>query len=97
MRPAETASQLNKYQNKYFRTIAEIYKTIFTRILKMEICISFLNIYLNSRVVIFRQRLRISGIKLIIERIYERLKIKFRNRKRRKHRAKIMPDQFKNQ
>jgi hypothetical protein len=63
----------------------------------MEICISSLNIYLDSRVAAFRQRLKISEIGLEIERAYERLKIKFRNRKRRRRRAKIISGQFKNQ
>jgi hypothetical protein len=63
----------------------------------MEICIPFLNIYLNSRIAAFRQRLKISEIELIIERVCERLKIKFRNRKRRKRRAKATPSQLKNQ
>jgi hypothetical protein len=71
--------------------IAEIYKVTFTRILEVEIYISFLNIYLNSRVAAFRQRLRISEIELIIERAYEYLKIRFRNRRRRRRRAKITP------
>jgi hypothetical protein len=97
MRPAGAARQLSKYQNKCLRTVAGAYKATPTRILEVEICISSLNIYLDSRVPIFRQQLRISGIKLIIERICERLKIKFRNRKKRKRRAKITPDQFKNQ
>jgi hypothetical protein len=77
--------------------IAEAYKIISTRIVEMEIYISFLNIYLNSRITVFRQRLRISKIRLIIERVYERLKIRFRNRKKRRRRAKITPGQFKNQ
>jgi hypothetical protein len=55
MRPAETARQLNKYQNKCYRTVAEIYKIIFTRILKIEIYILSLDIYFNSRIAIFRQ------------------------------------------
>jgi hypothetical protein len=96
MRSAETARQLNKYQNKYFRTIIRIYKIIFTRILEVEICIPSLNIYLDSRIAVFRQRLKILEIELIIERVYEYLKIKFRNRKRRKHRVKVTSDQFKN-
>jgi hypothetical protein len=96
MRSARAARQLNKYQNKYFRTVAEIYKAISTRILKIEIYTSFLDIYLDSRIAIFRQRLRISEIKLIIERAYERLKITFCNRRRRRRRAEITPNQFKN-
>jgi hypothetical protein len=72
--------------------IAEIYKTIFTRILEVKICIPSLNIYLNSRIAVFRQRLRISEIELEIERICEHLKIKFRNRRRCRRRAKITPD-----
>jgi hypothetical protein len=82
MRPAKTTRQLNKYQNKYFRTIIGIYKIIFTRILKVEIYMFFKNIYLDSRIAAFRQRLKISEIKLIIERICERLKIRFRNQKK---------------
>jgi hypothetical protein len=97
MRPTKTARQLNKYQNKYFRTIIEIYKIIFTRILKMEIYILSLNIYLDSRVAAFRQRLKILEIKLIIEWVCEHLKIRFRNRRKCKRRAKITPNQFKNQ
>jgi hypothetical protein len=54
MRPVEAARQLSKYQNKYLRMVAGAYKIISTRILEMEICISFLNIYLDSRVVVFR-------------------------------------------
>jgi hypothetical protein len=97
MRPVKTARQLNKYQNKYLRTIAEAYKTTSTRILEMEIYISSLNIYLNSRIAAFRQQLKISEIGLAIERAYERLKIRFRNRKGRRRRAKITSGQFKNQ
>jgi hypothetical protein len=92
MRSAEAARQLNKYQNKYFKTIAEAYKFIFTRILKVEIYILPLNIYLNSRMAAFRQRLRISGLGLVIERACERLKIRFRNRRERRRRAKITPN-----
>jgi hypothetical protein len=92
MPSAETVRQLNKYQNKYFRTVAEIYIIISTRILEMEIYIPPLNIYLNSRMAAFRQRLKISEIELIIERVYEYLKIRFRNRRRRRRRAKITPD-----
>jgi hypothetical protein len=77
--------------------IAGTYKIISTRILEMEICIPPLNIYLNSKMAAFRQRLKISEIELAIERAYERLKIKFHNRKRRKRRAKITPGQFKDQ
>ncbi len=50
-----------------------VYKIIFIRILKVEIYIFFLNIYLDSRVAVFRQRLRILGIRRVIERVYERL------------------------
>jgi hypothetical protein len=46
---------------------------------------------------VFRQRLKFLKIELAIERIYKRLKIKFRNRKERKDRAKITPGQLKNQ
>jgi hypothetical protein len=74
--------QLNKYQNKYLRTVTEIYKITFTRILKMEIYISPLNIYLNSRIAVFRQELNFSKIELIIERIYEHLKIRFAIKKK---------------
>jgi hypothetical protein len=63
----------------------------------MEICIPPLNIYLDSRIAAFRQQLKILEIKLIIEQICERLKIKFHNRKERRRRAKITPNQFKNQ
>jgi hypothetical protein len=45
---------------------------------------------------VFRQRLKISEIGLIIERVYERLKIRFRNRKGRRRLAKITLNQFKN-
>jgi hypothetical protein len=46
---------------------------------------------------VFRQRLKISGIGLAIERACERLKIRFRNRRGRRRRAKITLGQFKNQ
>jgi hypothetical protein len=55
----------------------------------MEIYISSLNIYLDNRMAAFRQQLRISEIELAIERIYERLKIRFRNRRKRRRRVKI--------
>jgi hypothetical protein len=61
----------------------------------MEICIPPLNIYLDSRMAAFRQRLKISEIGLVIEQAYERLKIRFRNLKKCKRRAKIISDQFK--
>jgi hypothetical protein len=65
--------------------------------LEVEIYILSLNIYLNSKMAAFRQRLRISQIGLAIERAYERLKISFRNRKGRRRRAKIISNQLKNQ
>jgi hypothetical protein len=79
MRPAEAARQLSKYQNKCLRTVAGAYKATPTRILEVETYISPLDIYLDSRVAAFRQRLRISEVELIIERAYERLKIRLRN------------------
>jgi hypothetical protein len=97
MRPAGAARQLSKYQNKCLRTVAGAYKATPTRILEVEACIPPLNIYLDSRVAAFRQRLRISGIELAIERACERLKIRFRNRRGRKRRVKITSDPFKNQ
>jgi hypothetical protein len=63
----------------------------------VEIYIPPLNIYFDSRVAAFRQRLKISGIGRIIERVCERLKIRFRNRKKRRRCAKITPDLFKDQ
>ncbi len=61
----------------------------------MKICTPSLNIYFNSKVAAFRQRLRILGIGRVIERVYERLRIRFRNRKKRRRRVRITPDLFK--
>ncbi len=61
----------------------------------MKIYILPLNIYFNSRVAAFRQRLRILEIGRIIERAYERLRIRFYNRKERRRRVKITSDLFK--
>src|SRR6266536_3328069 len=89
MRPAGAARHLSKYQNKCLRTVAGAYKITPTRILKVETYITPLNIYLDNRVAAFRQRLRISGTGRVIERAYERLKIRFRNRRERRRRVKI--------
>ena len=79
------------------RTVAGAYKATPTRILEVETCIPPLNIYLDSRVAAFRQRLRISGTGRVIERAYERLKIRFRNRRGRRRRVKITPGLLKDQ
>ncbi len=55
----------------------------------MKICISPLNIYLNSRIVAFRQQLKILKTERVIERAYKYLKIKFRNCRKRRRRVKI--------
>src|SRR6266511_5650201 len=97
MRPAGAARHLSKYQNKCLRTVAGAYKATPTRILELEICIPPLNIYLNSRVAAFRQRLRILGIGRIIERAYKYLRIRFRNRRKRRRHIKITLDLFNDQ
>ncbi len=58
-----------------------VYKVILIRILEVEICIPPLNIYLDSRVAAFRQRLKILGTGRVIERACERLRTRFRNRR----------------
>src|SRR6266511_5469802 len=95
MRPAGAARHLSKYQNKCLRTVAGAYKATPTRILEVETCIPPLNIYLDSRVAAFRQRLRILGIGRVIERACERLKTRFRNRRKRRRRVKITSDLLK--
>src|SRR6266536_2863933 len=97
MRPAGAARHLSNYQNKCLRTVARAYKATPTQILEVEICTPPLNIYLDSRVAAFRQRLRISGTGRVIEQACERLRTRFRNRRRRRRRVKITPDLLKDQ
>src|SRR6266511_4453553 len=97
MRPAGAVRHLSKYQNKCLRTVAGVYKVTPTRILEVETCIPPLNIYFDSRVAVFRQRLIILGIGRLIERACERLRTRFRNYRRRRRRVRITLDLLKEQ
>ena len=87
--------KLKIIQNEYLRVILKTFKIITIKMLKIEIQIKFINIYLNKFQIKTRLRMIMDGFKQKFETTCEKIKQKLKANKERRRQAGNTPGKIK--